>query len=109
MGPISYTDNDPEDHPPAGTWSSSGSFTQNYAGSLTRHWTVTVTRTGYQTQHTGTYHGTLRHSFKQGFSAPFTREKADRYVIYISDNTINNMADINQLSERQGTVLCLDY
>ncbi|MBN4063076.1 Ig-like domain-containing protein, partial [Alkaliphilus sp. AH-315-G20] len=45
----------------------------------------------------GHYSGTIYKNVKQGFTPPFDSATASRYTIYVSKNTVNNMADVNQL------------
>ncbi|MBN4069851.1 hypothetical protein JYU11_02975, partial [bacterium AH-315-G05] len=79
----------------------SGTWTAHYRGSLSKQerytYTVNVPYSYWVSRWRGHYSGTLYKSVKQSFTTVFTNEKASRYTIYVSKNTINNMAYVNQL------------
>lgn len=45
----------------------------------------------------GTYSGTIYKDVRQPYANPFSRTTSDKYVIYISDNTINELADFQKV------------
>jgi len=79
----------------------SGTWTAHYSGSLSKQedytYTVQVPYSYWVPRWRGNYRGTIYKNVKQGFTPPFDSATASRYTIYISKNTINNMADVNQL------------
>src|SRR5690606_38495912 len=45
----------------------------------------------------GTYSGTIYKDVRQPYQNPYVRAVADKYLIYVSDGTINELADFNKV------------
>ena len=45
----------------------------------------------------GTYSGTIYKDVRQPYQNPYARAVADKYLIYVSDGTINELADFNKV------------
>ncbi len=110
------------------SWTRSATFRAIYQGTLTKSirqdWTQTkVIRTYYSgvlsktvqywepnvqwiPDYTGYYSGTVYKSIKQPFTNPFSVD-SKRYVIYVSDNIINNPSDLNTIINNNQTNLIL--
>ncbi|TJY39742.1 hypothetical protein E5161_17490 [Cohnella pontilimi] len=70
-----------------------------YSGTVTKTWTETyhVYDWRWVPNYYGYYTGTLYKDIRQPFTNPFTRTTSQKYIIYISDNIINELPDFNRV------------
>jgi hypothetical protein len=66
-----------------------------YSGTVYRTRTVWVSNVQYVNQYTGYYSGTIYKDVRQPYTNPFTRTTSNKYVVYISDDIINDLVDFN--------------
>lgn len=80
-----------------------------YSGVVTKTWNEQVWEENWQwvANYTGFYSGTIYQYVRQPFNNPFNRIEADRYVIYISDNIVNDMSDLTYVMTRTDAQLIL--
>ncbi|NMB95375.1 MAG: hypothetical protein GYA02_02005, partial [Clostridiaceae bacterium] len=87
-------------------------FTAHYGGTLTK--TVTVTETEriwepnivWVSDYVGFYSGTVYKETRQSYSNPF-RATSDKYVVYVSDNTVNELSDLKMVMGKADAKLIL--
>lgn len=59
--------------------------------------TVWVPDVRWISNYYGYYSGTIYKYVRQSFTNPYTRTTADRYLVYISDSSINELSDFNMV------------
>lgn len=59
--------------------------------------TVWVPDVRWVSDYYGYYSGTIYKHVRQPFTNPYTRTTADRYLVYISDSSINELSDFNMV------------
>ncbi|MBM7615065.1 Athe_2463 domain-containing protein [Alkaliphilus hydrothermalis] len=88
-------------------WSSSASYTAHYAGTLTKSVQVWKSNLQWVNQYTGHYSGTIYKHVRQPYTDPF-RTLSDKYIIYISDGNISELADLQMvLSKTDAKVILI--
>src|SRR5690606_39126227 len=48
-------------------------------------------------QYTGFYSGIAYRNVRQAYAQPYTRTTSDKYIVYVSDNIINELSDFNMV------------
>ena len=87
-------------------------FTAHYGGTLTK----TVTETEIEriwepdmrwvSDYVGFYSGTIYSEVRQSYSNPF-RATSDKYIVYISDGSVNELSDLKMVMSKADTKLIL--
>lgn len=85
-------------------------FTALYGGTLSKtvYNTVTYWQSNYvwYSSYTGYYNGTIYKNLRQPYTDPF-RATSNKYVIYVSDGNIAELADLNNVITKSGAKLIL--
>lgn len=108
---VSYT-TDSDNGVPSGTgvigqtYTRRRTFTGYYSGEVSRTVQVWVPDLRWHDDYTGFYEGTIRKEVKQPYTDPF-RPTSKKYIIYITDDKINNMNDLSTALNRSGAKLIL--
>src|SRR5690606_6473896 len=100
-GPLSCTTPGPSGHTCSATW------TANYAGTV--YWTRNVWEpkiVSYD-NYTGYYSGTIYKDVRQPYDIAFMRPIPNKYVIYISDNQSSQLADLQNVVNKNNAKLIL--
>ncbi|MFC5468860.1 Athe_2463 domain-containing protein [Cohnella suwonensis] len=73
--------------------------TCSYSGTVTKTWETTfhVYDWRWVSNYYGYYSGTIYKDVRQPFANPFTRTTSVKYVIYVSDGIVNDLADFNKI------------
>ncbi|MGI2295530.1 Athe_2463 domain-containing protein [Paenibacillus sp. GXUN7292] len=77
------------------------SWSASYSGTLTK--TVTTTETYWESNwvwvdsYTGYYSGTIYKDVRQSYDNSFMRTISDKYVVYMADNTISQLSDLQMV------------
>ncbi|MFC5532031.1 Athe_2463 domain-containing protein [Cohnella yongneupensis] len=74
-------------------------YTAHYSGSATRTWQESYHEYDWRwvSNYYGYYSGTISKDVRQLLTNPFSRTTSTKYVIYISDGIVNELADFNQV------------
>lgn len=85
----------------------STSWTVNYSGTV--YWTRDVWEPNMVSynNYTGFYSGTIYKDIRQPYDASFLRAVKGKYVVYISDNTISQLSDLQYIMSKQNSKLIL--
>lgn len=87
--------------------SCSESWTASYSGTV--YWThdVWVPNMVSKNSYTGYYSGTIYKDVRQPYDASFMRPVKNKYVIYVSDNTVSQLSDLQNVMNKQDAKLIL--
>jgi hypothetical protein len=88
------------------TYTRTRTFTGYYSGEVTRTVQLWVPNLVWHDDYTGFYEGTIRKEVKQPYTDPF-RPTSKKYIIYITDDKINDMNDLSTALNRSGAKLIL--
>jgi hypothetical protein len=108
---VSYT-TDSDNGVPTGagkigdTYTRKRTYTGYYSGEVTKTVEVWEPDMVWHDDYTGFYEGTIRKEVKQPYTDPF-RPTSDKYIIYITDDKINDMNDLSTVLNRSGAKLIL--
>ena len=108
-GTLSRTGTTGSGCPSTGTPGSSctSSWTASYAGTV--YWThdVWVPNMVSYNSYTGYYSGTIYKDVRQPYDTTFMRAVPNKYVVYISENTVSQLPDLQYVMSKQNAKLIL--
>ncbi|MFD0591002.1 Athe_2463 domain-containing protein [Paenibacillus sp. GCM10027627] len=108
-GTLSRTGETGSGCPSSGTPGSSctGSWTAYYAGTVTRTRDVWESDWNTYDSYTGYYAGTIHKPIRQPYDTSYMRAVPTKYVVYISDSTISELPDLQNVMQKHNAHLIL--
>lgn len=98
---------DPPSNPKVGdTYTHTDYYTASYSGTVTKQVTVWVPDWRWVSDYTGHYSGTIYNSVRQPYVDPF-RATSGKYIIYVSDNNISELNDLQAVMSKTDAKLLL--
>ncbi len=88
------------------TYTRSKTFTGYYSGTVSRTVDVWVPDLVWHDDYTGFYEGNIKKEVKQPYTDPF-RATSKKYIIYLTDDGINDMNDLSTALNKSGAKLIL--
>ncbi len=88
------------------TYTRTRTFTGYYSGEVSRTVQLWVPNLVWHDDYTGFYEGTIRKEVKQPYTDPF-RPTSNKYIIYITEDKLNDMNDLSTALNRSGAKLIL--
>lgn len=73
----------------------------------TTYKTVWVSDVQYVDQYTGYYNGTIYKDIREPYTNPYPRITSDKYIVYYSDNIINELVDFNMANNQSDAKVIL--